>query len=647
MRWYKYRYAAEWVCSIKGSTQVQAQGVLMVRLNELLFPSLIRTGETKFKSWSDSEKTTGLYKVDWDSIDKIKKDRWGDDESFPGTLPPKYDEWVKEMVFAIPTHYMDEIRHAARRGLVQWCTRRHFDTMIREICLMPAVSSIYVSFRLLADCLYDPEKNYFYRGEDKVLAPQALLYKFWAHQTGRGLIREHCHFEKIDWVMDSQNHLTDDNKRATVSPFLSEIAQFELNLDKIMEKKVGVTGPSIEDKGEPSGKEQRNPKKPVKMKIEDVYVSSLSDFLQRQHARLRLEDTEITGIPGLEMTLKYGVLSKSTSEGEAIYRLMADVDTAKPEAVRDFKSRFTFYPHTTSDEIISLTGSIVDISTTPPVSIEMEITKVEKRERSDTGAETIVRASAPSSSSKPPKELIKPEYPRAKRLLDNELTRLGARRRGNHTIISPSLQDIQESTIVKEMHVEERKEESRKAYQKLSDEEKALVEESPWEGEPFDYKQMGPIPWFISLQFPNHPRGPAYNLLKAQWLEAAVHKNTRNLDCGKLRKIGKTSLLKAFIMRYRENNECAVICLAVKHNVQGHEYSNLVQDYIIDRIVTDPDQIRGLEDVVIFADEVPEAESLYKGCGEFVAGFYSTPTAQEEPNLPDLPENFWIGSENG
>ena len=187
----------------------------MLRLTPtLLFPRFVRTGETNFKSKSGSSdsKTTMVYQLDWDPIDKIREDRWykyqaqTSDSKFMGTLPPKYDEWVKGMQFAIPQHYMEEIRRCAHQASIEWATERHFDTMIREICLKPAISYAYVAFRLIADCMYDDQSNYFYRGDDKTIATQAMLYKFWSYQTGRGLLKDHAMFSRIEGIVN-ESHL--------------------------------------------------------------------------------------------------------------------------------------------------------------------------------------------------------------------------------------------------------------------------------------------------------------------------------------------------------------------------------------------------------------------------------------------------------
>jgi len=238
----------------------------MLRFNQgFSFPSLVRQDEVNFSSWSDKNKSkkTTIYKVDWDRVDKKKEDDWykwmarktdrlnsssnsiyanDDDKStvnvnvnsfrpFPGTIPEEYDNWVKNLVFAIPRNYIKEIRRCARLALVEWCTERNFDTMIRDICLMPAIAYTYVAFRLIADCAYDPKKNYFYRGDDQTIMPQAMLYKFWSYQTGRGLVQDHSYFKKITWLLKEKGAFHDENKIKIVKKFINAIQAFEKHLE--------------------------------------------------------------------------------------------------------------------------------------------------------------------------------------------------------------------------------------------------------------------------------------------------------------------------------------------------------------------------------------------------------------------------------
>ena len=177
----------------------------MLSLNRLLFPRLVHQGEAPLK---DSK--LPLYTLDWNPIDKTRRDRYVKsivdevkgipiDKLYPfTTMPPPYNKWIKGLFFVIPHNYMEEIRRCARLGVIEWSTARPFDTMIKGICLEPAIDYIFVAFRLLADCVYDKKTEYYYRGKDKIFIAQALLYKFWSFQTGSGLIKDHAQFKRLE-----------------------------------------------------------------------------------------------------------------------------------------------------------------------------------------------------------------------------------------------------------------------------------------------------------------------------------------------------------------------------------------------------------------------------------------------------------------
>ena len=219
----------------------------------LCFPSLHRFGETTFKSWSDSEsaKTTELYTLDWEKIDQSKKehflkhDRVCSDMFFPGTLPTEYDKWVKKMIFAIPSHYLKEIRKSSYKALTEWDGDYPFDTSMREMCLGPAIAHVFVAFRLISDCLYDPVTNYFSREPIKIISTQALLYKFWSFQTGRGLVKGHSKFYKIEWMIKDQDiRLGDDSDKFQIRKFIQAINLYEEKLDELYQKRLAVICPN-------------------------------------------------------------------------------------------------------------------------------------------------------------------------------------------------------------------------------------------------------------------------------------------------------------------------------------------------------------------------------------------------------------------
>ena len=129
---------------------------------------------------------------------------------------------------------MDEIVRNAKRGLEEWGIYRGFDTNVREMCLNPAQELIFVAFYLLCDCLYDPETNYFYRKEDSYFAHNAMVYKFWDGQTGRGLLWFNA---KMDEMERKENWLGTDSERFRIeNQFLADVREHEKQRNEYWEK---------------------------------------------------------------------------------------------------------------------------------------------------------------------------------------------------------------------------------------------------------------------------------------------------------------------------------------------------------------------------------------------------------------------------
>lgn len=206
--------------------------------HQLFFPTLRRIGDVNFKVWpsSSSTKTTDLYKLDWSSKDnacKRKHEAWvrkqypDKEVLFFATLPEKYENQIQDLKFAIPTHYLKEIRENVRKGLMEWTRERIFDSRIREICMEPAISFLRVAFELLADCTYDDKENYFYRGNDKILIPYMMLYRFWTYQTSKEGV----------WYNSGCDRLQNLTQKETiVNDFISTIRnEYESVVDKAYE----------------------------------------------------------------------------------------------------------------------------------------------------------------------------------------------------------------------------------------------------------------------------------------------------------------------------------------------------------------------------------------------------------------------------
>ena len=113
--------------------------------------------------------------------------------------------------------------------------------------------------------------------------------------------------------------------------------------------------------------------------------------------------------------------------------------------------------------------------------------------------------------------------------------------------------------------------------------------------------------------------------------------NIRNINCGMLRRIGKTEALKRIIKQYYAMHPEITIYILVRNRSMIIEYN--LEMLNIARILSIAElqhmqSFRGQMNVAFFADEIPNAEILF---GEnFVAGFYSTldsPSIQNQNQL--------------
>ena len=197
-----------------------------------IFPHLVFLKDVSFKSWSEQNKTK-LYKLDWDSFDEaiLKRHVEWNAKCWPSTkfsfiqkFDLYYEGLLQSLRFAIPNHYLTEIRRVTQTTMTEWGINRPFDTNIKEMCLGPAIKCIQVAFELIADCAYDEQTNYFLRIDNKYLIAPLLMFRFWQHQTGPGKIGEHSNFHnllsRIDCFKTNKNY---PNEKAWVS----EIAALE------------------------------------------------------------------------------------------------------------------------------------------------------------------------------------------------------------------------------------------------------------------------------------------------------------------------------------------------------------------------------------------------------------------------------------
>jgi hypothetical protein len=176
--------------------------------------TLDKEGEVSVKN-GDKPKSHTLFVLGWDLVDEFKAGqyiRWVEmhwkekfpsalKDKFPATLPPRYDTIIKGLVFALPQKYHSEILHFTQLYYTERHRARSFDTTVREMCLQVSQAAINCAFKLLADCVYDAEKQTWFREDaevDKHLIQCLLMYKFWRGATGDGLVWDHAALDKLE-----------------------------------------------------------------------------------------------------------------------------------------------------------------------------------------------------------------------------------------------------------------------------------------------------------------------------------------------------------------------------------------------------------------------------------------------------------------
>ncbi len=227
--------------------------MLDMALGSIHFPNLLHHAESTLirPKWDDNPdpsktKKIGaistpvhLYKLDWESFEKKKKDRFNDDMAWIDPLPNEYMKTLNDLVFCLRKDYLSEIRYCTRMAFLEWGKQRHFDTVIREVCLEPAQAYVRVAFKLICDCPFDEEKHY-YREHDWVrrIAVHAMLYRFWHGQTGRGLLWRNAEMDRLD----------PDQWAGWDRPLEPKVLQFYQDMqlhdkDQIERLTVGIRGP--------------------------------------------------------------------------------------------------------------------------------------------------------------------------------------------------------------------------------------------------------------------------------------------------------------------------------------------------------------------------------------------------------------------
>lgn len=85
---------------------------------------------------------------------------------------------------------MRGIKHFANLALQERNMNWGYDTCIRDNVCLVSQSCVETALMLLSDCVYDEDREYWLPSEKgRFFVRPLLIYKFWAFQTGRGLVR--------------------------------------------------------------------------------------------------------------------------------------------------------------------------------------------------------------------------------------------------------------------------------------------------------------------------------------------------------------------------------------------------------------------------------------------------------------------------
>jgi len=207
---------------------------------KLLFPTIKYVEAMEFGKKGEIR---SIYKLDWTFCDQTKEKKWHEWKdrcwpesgmNFPGIMPEEYMKWMDEKLFCISATYMTEIKRNTMKVFEEWFTNRPFDTIIRDMCLLPAISHTMVAFKLIEDCIYSPSTKYYDRHGSNIILSYAMLFRFWIHQTGRGCVERHSDFKRLEDI-GKIDHL-ESIELKQIKEFFKSIEQFKKGMEKEMAK---------------------------------------------------------------------------------------------------------------------------------------------------------------------------------------------------------------------------------------------------------------------------------------------------------------------------------------------------------------------------------------------------------------------------
>lgn len=187
---------------------------MLNNIQKLFFPKIIFQGSKEINHNNETSKIVNLYKLDW--IHKENKCNNGNSE-----LPFKYEEKIKNFIFAIPDPYLKEIRRNSWISIYELNMIRDIDSSLKYIYLKPVISYISTSFNLLSDCIFDMDTEFWYRKDDKIICPYLLLYKFWKNQrqVPKSMIMDYVGIPELITMAENDN--LNENELDSINEFLS------------------------------------------------------------------------------------------------------------------------------------------------------------------------------------------------------------------------------------------------------------------------------------------------------------------------------------------------------------------------------------------------------------------------------------------
>lgn len=215
--------------------------------NKKSFPKMVFLGEGILKN-QNHQSNTSLYRLDWTKHDETVKKKFEDwvKNRYPNVtpeytpFPEEYDKWLDGLQFSISRSYMAEIKRMTQMALLELNVDRPFDLGIRDRCLEPAVSFVFATFMLVADCIYDPKTQWFERSIRNSIARHIMAYKFWYRQTNDNNLYSYARVRDLGCDIDDEVLRGDEATEAE-----NWIKTVDVHVGKVKEVYDRITGKKV------------------------------------------------------------------------------------------------------------------------------------------------------------------------------------------------------------------------------------------------------------------------------------------------------------------------------------------------------------------------------------------------------------------